>query len=110
MADVDTLLASEVYISVMVVKVGVRELRNGLSGWLDRVQAGDEVIVTERGRPVARLVSVERRSRLQELVEQGLVTPATRPRTPIDWSKLPKMPPGKTVSDIVIEMRDESPH
>jgi len=37
----------------VVVKVGVRELRENLASWLDRVQAGDEVIVTERGRPVA---------------------------------------------------------
>jgi prevent-host-death family protein len=110
MADVDTLIECNVYSTVMIVEVGVRDLRGNLSSWLDRVQAGDEVIVTERGKPVARLVGVERKTRLQELIEQGRVTPAQRPRTPIDWSKLPKMPPGKTLSDIVIEMREESPY
>ena len=105
MADVDILPVLQTYTSLVVVKVGVRELRAGLSGWLDRVQAGDEVVVTERGKPVARLVPMQHKSRLQELIEQGTVTPAARPKQPIDRSTLPRLPPGKTLSDIVIEQR-----
>lgn len=33
--------------------VGVRELRNNLSRYLERVRGGEEVIVTDRGSPVA---------------------------------------------------------
>lgn len=36
--------------------VGVRELKNRLSRYLKRVQEGEEIIVTERGRSVARIV------------------------------------------------------
>lgn len=36
--------------------VGVRELRQNLSKYLDRVKAGEALTVTERGRVVARLV------------------------------------------------------
>jgi prevent-host-death family protein len=36
--------------------VGVRELRQNLSKYLDRVKAGEALVVTERGRVVARLV------------------------------------------------------
>jgi prevent-host-death family protein len=108
MADVDTLPLVRVYSTVMVVKVGVRELRSNLSAWLDRVGAGDEVVVTERGRPVARLIGMGGKSRLQELIEQGLVTPASRPKRPIDRSKQFRLGPGKTLSDFVIEMRRES--
>ena len=36
--------------------VGVRELRQNLSKYLDRVKAGEDLVVTERGREVARLV------------------------------------------------------
>ncbi|HEV2768732.1 MAG TPA: type II toxin-antitoxin system prevent-host-death family antitoxin [Solirubrobacteraceae bacterium] len=36
--------------------VGVRELRQNLSRYLDRVKAGADLEVTERGRVVARLV------------------------------------------------------
>ena len=37
-------------------KVGVRELRQNLSKYLDRVKDGDALVVTERGRQVARLI------------------------------------------------------
>ena len=40
------------------MEVGVRELRNHLSRYLDRVRDGEEVIVTDRGRAVARVVPV----------------------------------------------------
>ncbi|MCJ7672194.1 MAG: type II toxin-antitoxin system prevent-host-death family antitoxin, partial [Acidimicrobiia bacterium] len=33
------------------VEVGVRDLKNNLSRYLDRVKEGEEVIVTDRGRP-----------------------------------------------------------
>jgi len=36
--------------------VGVRELRQNLSKYLDRVKAGEDLVVTEHGREVARLV------------------------------------------------------
>ena len=38
-------------------EVGASEARNKLSALLDRVEAGEEVVITRRGRPVARLVS-----------------------------------------------------
>ncbi|MCC6222850.1 MAG: type II toxin-antitoxin system prevent-host-death family antitoxin [Thermoleophilia bacterium] len=40
----------------MAIAVGVRELRQNLSRYLDRVKAGEALIVTEHGREVARLV------------------------------------------------------
>lgn len=40
----------------MAGSVGVRELRQNLSKYLDRVKAGEGLTVTERGRVVARLV------------------------------------------------------
>ena len=39
---------------------GVREARQNLSALLDEVKKGREVVITEHGRPVAKLVSVER--------------------------------------------------
>jgi prevent-host-death family protein len=38
---------------------GVREARQSLSRLLEDVQKGREVIITDRGRPVARLVPVK---------------------------------------------------
>jgi prevent-host-death family protein len=40
----------------MSARVGVRELRQNLSKYLDRVKAGETLTVTERGREVARIV------------------------------------------------------
>jgi prevent-host-death family protein len=38
--------------------VASRELRNGTGALLKRVQAGEEVVITVRGRPVAQLVPI----------------------------------------------------
>lgn len=45
----------------MAEAVGVRELRQNLSKYLDRVKAGEDLVVTEHGREVARLVPVAAR-------------------------------------------------
>lgn len=80
------------------MEVGIRALRADLSRWLKRVEDGEELVVTDRGKPVARITSTNGRSKLDELIAAGIVTPAKRPvRT-----KLP--PPIKargTVSDLV---------
>ena len=39
-----------------MITVGVFEARNKLSGLLDGVERGEAVIITRRGKPVARLV------------------------------------------------------
>jgi prevent-host-death family protein len=39
------------------MEVSIREMKNNLSKYLKRAQAGEEVLITDRGRPVARLVS-----------------------------------------------------
>jgi len=43
--------------------VAARELRNDTAGLLRRVDAGEEVVITVRGRPVAKLVPVPARRR-----------------------------------------------
>jgi len=61
---------------------GVREVKNHLSAYLDRVQDGEEIVITDRGRPVARLTSVDPDvDRMQILIAQGVITPSTAPRS-----------------------------
>ncbi|HWX45774.1 MAG TPA: type II toxin-antitoxin system prevent-host-death family antitoxin [Solirubrobacteraceae bacterium] len=43
----------------MTVEVASRELRNNVAGLLRRVQAGERVVLTTRGKPVASLVPLE---------------------------------------------------
>ncbi len=44
---------SACYVCSMADRIGVRELRQHASVYLHRVQAGETLIVTDRGRPVA---------------------------------------------------------
>jgi prevent-host-death family protein len=57
-------------------QVGVRELKQNASAVLRRVAAGESLVVTDRGRPVARLSPI-RKGGLQELIDAGLVTMPT---------------------------------
>lgn len=65
--------------------VGIRELKARLSHYVKAARGGDRVVITERGKPVAILVSANSEfapnlpPRLQALVEEGRLTPATRP-------------------------------
>lgn len=63
-------------------EVGIAQLRQNLKNWIARAQRGDEVIVTERGRPVARLTGITTPSALEELMAAGHVSQprSARPR------------------------------
>lgn len=57
-------------------EVGVAQLRRELKDWLDRAQAGDEVVVTDRGRPVARLSGIDTTPLLDQLTADGRLSRA----------------------------------
>jgi prevent-host-death family protein len=87
--------------------VGVRELKTNLSRYVAEVRGGAEVVVTDHGHPVARLVPIEDQTamdRMAELIARGEVTPrqARGPRAVPDPIELPG---GATVSDLVAEQR-----
>lgn len=87
------------------VTVGVRELKNQLSGYLDRVKAGEEITVTEHGRPIARLTSVPPDvDRMASLIEAGIVRPA-----PAGGRHLPservKLAAGDALVEVVAQQR-----
>jgi prevent-host-death family protein len=87
------------------VEVGVRDLRAHLSRWLREVRSGREVIVTDRGEPIARLLAAaERKDPVEDLIARGLASPPLAPAEPIDPRRLPK--PSGSVTEIVLAMRD----
>jgi prevent-host-death family protein len=61
-------------------EVGVRELHDRLSEYLEKVEQGAEVLVTRRGKPVARLSRVEGPRPFEELERRGLVRWPEKPR------------------------------
>ena len=89
-------------------RVGVRELRQNLSVYLDRVKAGETLVVTEHGEPVARLGPPARLSIIEQMIADGRAAPAKHdhrmaampPPMPIDYH-------GPTASEILQQMRDE---
>ncbi len=89
----------------MTVEVGIRELRANLSAFVERVKNGEDVVLTERGRPVARITQPgDALSKLEELIARGEATPPKRPKRPINTEGLPR-PVGGTVTDILFELQ-----
>ena len=70
--------------------VGVRELRQQASRYLREVERGAAIEVTDRGRPVARLVPISRSSRVDALLATGEISPAAGdPLEPLKGVPLP---------------------
>ena len=84
-------------------RIGVRELRQHASRYLDRVKAGETIEVTNRGEVVA-VLSPVRRSRLDEQRAAGWVIPAT---ASLDDLPPPIELPGAVMSEILDEQRAE---
>lgn len=55
--------------------VATSELRANLSEWIRRAREGEDVVVTDRGVPVVRLLPVDAESTLQRLMREGIVSP-----------------------------------
>jgi prevent-host-death family protein len=60
--------------------IGVRELRQHASRYLEEVAAGESIEITDRGHPVARLVPITG-DPWEDLISAGEVVKATRPMT-----------------------------
>lgn len=98
----------------METKVGIRELKNQLSKYIRQVEAGDVVVVTDRGRVVAELWPPGRHERrdihpgLLEMERKGLIRLATRPNDPSLYRRMPYVDlGGKTIEDLMDEIRGD---
>lgn len=91
-----------------MISAGIKEVKNNLSRLLARVKAGEEILITERGRPIARIVKEKSRGNsiraaLGPLIQKGLIAMPSRsirkgPRGMVEVS-------GKPVSEMVVEDR-----
>lgn len=88
--------------------VGVKELKNRLTHYLQRTQQGEEIVVTDRGKPIAVLRSIQDaptttlEAKLAQLAAQGrLILPTHHQR----WRGRPVRIPGPYASQTVLEDR-----
>lgn len=99
------------------MEISVRELKSRLSEYLRRVASGEEVLVTSRGKTVARLLppsgKARRAARSTEdeaialLQSQAWVRPGKTGRRRVGLSDPVKLKRGtKSLSETVLEMRD----
>ncbi len=81
-------------------RIGVRELRQHASRYLERVRRGESLEVTDRGTPVALLVPVTG-DRWDDLVARGLVRPASA-----DLLAVEPVDAGASASAVLERIRD----
>jgi prevent-host-death family protein len=108
-----TLSVSESY-SGHVKKATITEAKNQLSALIDRVRHGETIVITDRGRPVARLVSAltgaaqDPDGRLARLERRGGLRRATaQPPRALIARKLPLTRSPSGVLDALLEERRE---
>jgi antitoxin (DNA-binding transcriptional repressor) of toxin-antitoxin stability system len=101
-----------------MLRVKIAELENHLGRYLSVVRAGEELEVMDRNKPIARIspitspgkdagpgMTAEEKTRLEELVRQGLIRPA---RGKIPQDVLRNAPPGKPgVLAALLEEREQ---
>jgi prevent-host-death family protein len=90
----------------------VSKLKASLSAYLHYVMQGEEVMITDRGRPIARLTSIRfppgSPEHMEDLVRRGVVRMGTGKLPKGFWSRpRPKVPSGVAVKAILDE-REES--
>ena len=67
---------------MLTIKVGVREAKGNLSKLLKKVKNGTQVVITDRGSPVGKIIPVKREEldlsdRLKDLEARGILRPET---------------------------------
>lgn len=92
-----------------MAEVTTRELKNGLSAWLRRAEAGERVVVTRGGRPVAALIpladlpSGDARAILADLADRGMVRLGSGLQGCFDGPRAPSR--GRSAAEMVSEDR-----
>jgi prevent-host-death family protein len=81
------------------METGIRELKDNLSRYIRRIEAGERVVVTAHGRVVAELVPPPAHrqggtSHFDQLVASGVITPARESGDPLEGCPEICLPPG----------------
>jgi prevent-host-death family protein len=90
--------------------VNISALKAQLSAHIQLVRDGEEVLVCDRNKPVARIVPClleDQPERERELVARGVLTPPLKQRSsPVSWPEPPGSVPDKVIEQIWREERE----
>ncbi len=91
-----------------MISAGIKEVKNNLSRLLTKVKAGEEILITDRGKPIARIVKEDEggksiRAALEPLIKKGMIESPSRSISKKGLSTVKVR--GKSVSSMVIEDR-----
>ena len=94
------------------METGVRELKDNLSRYIRRIEAGERIVVTAHGRVVAELVppAAGRRGRISQLdrlVASGVITPPLEDGDPLEDCPEIRLAPG-TAAALIDSDRGEA--
>jgi len=89
-------------------RAGIKDIKNNLSRYLARVKAGEEILITERGKPIARIIQENEkhntiRQALAPLIERNTVSMPDQPITRQAPVRIEAT--GKSTSEMVAEDR-----
>lgn len=96
-----------------MASTGIRQLKDNLSRYIRRIEAGERIAVTAHGRVVAELVPpakasrANRAGRYEKLIATGVVRPALESGDPLEgWPDIHR-PPG-TAAELIDSDRGET--
>ncbi|HEY7499312.1 MAG TPA: type II toxin-antitoxin system Phd/YefM family antitoxin [Vicinamibacterales bacterium] len=95
-----------------MTSTGIRELKDNLSRFIRRIEAGERIAITAHGRVVAELVPPGARTkgtstRFDELVASGVIRPPLEPGDPTEgWPDI-RLPDG-TATELIDADRGET--
>lgn len=95
-----------------VTSTGIRDLKDNLSRYIRRIEAGERIAITAHGRVVAELVPPGAKtegapSRFDELVASGVIRPPLEAGDPTEgWPHI-RLPPG-TAAELIDADRGEA--
>ena len=86
--------------------IGIREFKEQLSGHIREVKKGSTLVITERGKPVARLMpmAADLDDKLQQMVDSGMASWSGR-KPPSEGFRASVKGP-KTVAELLLEDRE----
>jgi prevent-host-death family protein len=95
---------------VLMIKVAsVSKVKASLSMYLEHVKSGEEVVITERGRPIARVIPCDAPADIEDLVAAGIVRLPTKPG-PLPgeyWDNLVTDPEGYALTALLAEREED---